>query len=101
MNLKVELKKNKKKQYGGGGREIWNGGQHSGLNGYLLLRNLFVWAQDWRTSDLYSVYTGIGVILLLFCYNECYQPNYFFKEYSVTPLSSKTGEINQHIINDT
>lgn len=41
-----------------------------GLNRLLLLMNLFAWAQDWRASHLYPVYTRIRFIILpcFFCY---------------------------------
>lgn len=68
-----------------GGRElIWEGGgaggQHlKGLNRFLLLLNLFAWAQDWRASHLYAVYTRIRFIILthFFVTYERYKPNYF------------------------
>lgn len=49
-----------------------------GLNRFMLLMNLFAWAQDWRASHLYPVYTRIRFIILpFFVTYERYKPNYF------------------------
>lgn len=79
-----------------GGRVlIWEGvgleGNTEGVSRFLLLMNLFAWAQDWRALHLYPVYTRIRFIILPFFFvtYERYKPNYFENRCIILSLAIK------------
>lgn len=53
-----------------------------GLNRLLLLMNLFAWAQDWRASHLYPMYTRIRFIIL---------PCFLLRMNAINQIILKTG----------
>lgn len=78
-----------------------------GLSGFLPLMNLFAWAQDWRASHLYPVYTTIRFTLFFLVTNECYKINLNTFIYIYLPLErgwkggKKQGWVKVYFVNWT